>query len=55
MHHKNKRALIAALALALLDFIARAFPLWYSNFIPVYFMAMAFELPITLQTKRDEP
>lgn len=54
LHTKNRRALIAALILASLDFIARAFPLWYSNFIPVYFMAIAFHLPITKKTKNNE-
>ena len=35
----NYKALIATYIIAVLAFIVRGYPLWYSNFIPLYIMA----------------
>lgn len=48
---KDRRMMVTALLLAFLDFIVRAYPLWYSNFIPIYFMSVAYNGLI--QKKRD--
>ena len=45
-HSKDKRAMITAFILAFLDFIVRAYPLWYSNFIPMYFMVVAYKYKV---------
>ena len=35
----NHKAFIAVLIIATINFIIRAYPLWYSNFIPLFFVA----------------
>ena len=36
MHTENRRVVISAFVIAILCFWVRGYPLWYSNFIPLY-------------------
>ena len=38
-HSTNYKALVASIIIAFLAFVVRGYPLWYSNFIPLYIMA----------------
>ena len=38
----NYKALIATYIIAILAFVVRGYPLWYSNFIPLYIMAYTY-------------
>ncbi|MCR5130482.1 MAG: hypothetical protein K6C10_03345 [Prevotella sp.] len=52
---KNQRAVIAVFVIATLNFIIRGFPLWFSNFIPLYCIShVAFDLKKKVEEKEEE-
>jgi len=52
---KNQRAVIAVFVIATLNFIIRGFPLWFSNFIPLYCIShVAFDLKKKVEEKEEK-